>query len=69
MKIASPESEGAPPPSFSSSRCDEISNEKNKANTVQYDNSLGNVDNKGVNIENENNNLRQNDDLSMSKSV
>jgi hypothetical protein len=60
MKISSPESEGAaPPPSFSSSRCDEISNEKNKANTVQYDNTLGNVDNNGENLENEKNNSRQ----------
>ena len=70
MKNASLESEGAaPPPSFSSSRCDKISNEKNKANTVQYDNTLGNVDNNGENIEKEKNNLRQNDDLSMSQNV
>ena len=70
MNNASPESEGAaPPPFFSSSRCDEISNEKNKANTAQYDDTLGNVDNNGENIEKEKNNLRQNDDLSMSKRV
>ena len=57
-----PESEGAAPTSFSSSRFEEISNEKNKTNTVQNSNTFGNgnIDNNGESIENEKNNSRQN---------
>ena len=50
-----PESEGAAPTSFTSSRIDEISNGTSQTNTVQYSNNFGNgnIDNNGENIENE----------------
>ena len=46
-----------------------VSAAKDKAYTVQIEDPLGYVGNNGENIEKEKNNLRQNDDLSMSKSV
>ena len=57
-----PESEDPAPTSFSSSRSEEISNEKNKTGTAQYSKSFlgGNIDNNGENIENEKNNSDKN---------